>query len=380
MYECIPKGFYMTKKFTGFILLILCFALSLSLMLPACAENGNQESQTKKIQCIAYRGDTAEYEANSKEAVLSAFGKGADFVSVNIRKNADVVLVLCSENAAEVEGVALGEMLTILGEGEVLILDFENELKDEIYELLKEENALSKAYMRIKDSASDIDEWVNSKQQAPEVIGVSSSFNIFTIRGFVKKLSSVSAVQLQSKNYFNVMYGSLAYSLFDIQQGAGVIAPMYDPDLCGQRSDSEDGWNDLIKKNFNVIETNNLEAFVAYRNNADALEESLGKLLYKAEKITAEDYSLVSRENLAKAIETATILLSDDFASCDELQSAYSELNLAVNKLTLKQGEDTQKGALNITAGKVAATVLVGSAILSAQIYTYKMQKDKRRK
>lgn len=370
----------MTKKFTGFILLILCFALSLSLMLPACAENGNQESQTKKIQCIAYRGDTAEYEANSKEAVLSAFGKGADFVSVNIRKNADVVLVLCSENAAEVEGVALGEMLTILGEGEVLILDFENELKDEIYELLKEENALSKAYMRIKDSASDIDEWVNSKQQAPEVIGVSSSFNIFTIRGFVKKLSSVSAVQLQSKNYFNVMYGSLAYSLFDIQQGAGVIAPMYDPDLCGQRSDSEDGWNDLIKKNFNVIETNNLEAFVAYRNNADALEESLGKLLYKAEKITAEDYSLVSRENLAKAIETATILLSDDFASCDELQSAYSELNLAVNKLTLKQGEDTQKGALNITAGKVAATVLVGSAILSAQIYTYKMQKDKRRK
>ena len=176
------------------------------------------------------------------------------------------------------------------------------------------------------------------------------------------------------------MYGSWCYNDYTLRQGTGIAAPMYDPDLCGQRSDSEDGWNDLIKKNFNVIETNNLEAFVAYRNNAVVLEENLEKLLYKAEKITAEDYSLVSRENLAKAIETATILLSDDFASCDELQSAYSELNLAVNKLTLKQGEDTQKGALNITAGKVAAAVLVGLAILSAQIYTYKMQKDKRRK
>ena len=116
MYECIPKGFYMTKKFTGFILLILCFALGVSLMLPACAENGNQASQAKKIQCIAYRGDTAEYKANSKEAVLSAFDKGADFVSVNIRKNADGVFVLCGENEVDIDGVALYEMLALLDE------------------------------------------------------------------------------------------------------------------------------------------------------------------------------------------------------------------------------------------------------------------------
>jgi hypothetical protein len=175
------------------------------------------------------------------------------------------------------------------------------------------------------------------------------------------------------------MYGSLCYRLYR----DNVIAPMYDPDLCGQRSDSEDGWNDLIKKNFSIIETNNTDAFVAYKNNAETLRENLSVLLNKTQEINMQEYSLVSRENLSEAIETAELVL-DGASSCDELQSAYSALLLSVNNLTLKHGEDTQKGALNITAGKVIAAVLVGTAILAAQIYMYKMQKnnksDKRRK
>ena len=200
--------------------------------------------------------------------------------------------------------------------------------------------------------------------------------NVFTVRSFVKKLSDMPAVQLQSKNHFNVMYDSVCNSLYaDI----GAIAPMYDPDLCGQRSDSEDGWNDLIKRNFSIIETNNLEAFVAYKSNATELKKSLVDILSQAENINLDNYSQVSRENLADSIENARVLVNGGAVSCDELQKAQSQLMLAVNKLTLKQGEDTQKGALNITAGKVIATVLVGIAILAAQIYTYKMQKAKKK-
>ncbi len=366
----------MINKIRSFLLVIFCLALGGNFLLPAYAENEISYSSFEELLCISYRGDTAVYEANSEEAVLSAFSKGADFVSANIRKSDTGELLLCGENESEVKGTALKDMLSLLGEDDVLILDFEPVLKDEIYDLLQAEDALSKAYLRIKDSAENINKWVASKDVEPSVIGVCSSFNVFTVRSFVKKLSHLPAVQMQSKNYFNVMYDGICNNLYADKR---VIAPMYNPALCGQRSDSEDGWNDLIKKNFSIIETNNLEAFINYKNNVVEIRENLAVLLEKADKINADEYSQVSRENLADSIETARALVKGGVASCDELQSAYSSLLLSINNLTPKQGEDTQKGALNITGGKVAAAVLVGIAILAAQIYTYKMQKGKKK-
>ena len=67
-------------------------------------------------------------------------------------------------------------------------------------------------------------------------------------------------------------------------------------------------------------------------------------------------------------------------SSVGELESANSQLLLALNRLNLSDGKESQKGALNITAGKVIAAVLVGFAILAGQIYVHKMQKEKRRK
>ena len=367
----------MTKKINTILLIFVC----LMCLTPFTVSAQGSEAcyPPEEVMCISYRGDTALYEQNSKEAVLSAFEKGADFVSVNIMKDGGGELVLCSENAVEVKGTTLKEMLTLLPEEGVLILDFDISLKDEVYNLARSENALSRVWLRIKDSAKNINTWVSSKEQEPVVIGVCSSFNIFTVQSFVKKLNYMPAVQLQSKNYFNVMYGAYCYSHYASREGTRAVAPMYNPDLCGQRSDSEDGWNDLIKKNFSIIETNNLDSFIAYRNNSRVLKEQLSLLLEKAESINAEGYSRVSRENLRDGIERAKGLVSGGVAACDELQSAHSALQLAINNLTLSEGEDTQKGALNITPGKVIAAVLVGSLILAAQIYVYKMHKEKKR-
>ncbi len=365
----------MTKKIYTFLLAIVCSISAFSLIVSA----GNTESYNpcEELMCISYRGDTAIYEANSEEAVLSAFSKGADFVSVSVRKTQSGDFVLCSENTLEVKGVLLKNMISALEENQVLILDFDKEYKDEIYALLKDENALNKVWLRIKDSATEISKWTSDKDDV-NVIGVTSSFNIFTISSFVKKLSHLPAVQLQSKNYFNVMYDSWCYSLYGSDDGTRAVAPMYDPDLCGQRSDSEDGWNNLIKKNFSIIETNNIESFAAYKELNIKLKENLITLVEKAKAIDTEAYSLVSKENLADGIETGEKLINDGLASNDELQSAASSLQRAINNMTLSDGTDTQKGALNITAGKVIAALLVGMVILAAQVYTYKMQKRKK--
>ncbi len=380
IYEKYTKGHGMTKKTKSVLLLLLCLALSCNFLLIAGAENDDKHTKSGLL-CISYRGDTAEYESNSKEAVLSAFQKGADFVSVNIRKSSDSELVLCDESESEVKGTPLKEILTRLGENDVLILDFSYELKDEVYALIESENTFSSAILRINDSAKNIINWLSNKHEETQVIGVYDSFVVFTALNHLKTLSGngVDFVQYQSKNYFNEMFGSLVSKELFSENSTKAVAAAYNPDLCGQRSDSEDGWNDLIKRGFSVIETNNISAFKAYTKANEQSRLELSELYAKAETIDAEQYNTVSKENLLSAIKTAEMLSERNFASSDELQSACSKLILSMENLAFKTGEDTQKGALNITAGKVIAAVLVGFAILAAQIYTYKMQKGKKR-
>lgn len=369
----------MTKRFKIIPLILMCLILGMNINFLAGATNNKTKDDRDGIQCISYRGDTALYEQNSKEAVLSAFSKGADFVSVNVREADDSQLVLCGENEVTISGTALEEILGLISEKDILILDFDKSIKDKVYEALKKEKALSKAYLRIKDSAKNLNSWILSKDEKPMVIGVSSSFNIFTIQGFLKAMAEEPMVDFRSKNYFNVMYGSLCCSRYGEMNTAKVIAPMYDPDLCGQRSDSEDGWNDLIKKNFSVIETNNLDAFISYKNNINKLKNNLEELVIKAEDIALDGLSTVSKENLTNSISQAKALISESTASSDELQSSNSLLLLSINTITSEQGEDTKTGALNITAGKITAAVLVGMLILAAQIFISKMQKEKKR-
>ena len=123
----------------------------------------------------------------------------------------------------------------------------------------------------------------------------------------------------------------------------------------------------------------NFYPFIDYKNNEIELRKNLVALLEKAKEITPDAYSLVSRENLTDAIENAETLINDGLASNDELENAASMLQRSINNLTFSHGEDTQKGALNVTAGKVIAAVIMGIIILSAQIYTYKMQKRKKK-
>ena len=379
IYENHAKGHSMTKKIKSVLLLLICLALSCNFLLVAGAENDDKD--ISGLLSIAYRGDTAEYESNTGEAVLSAFSKGADFVSVNIRKTSDSELVLCDESEIEVKGILLKEMLSLLGEDSVLILDCDAEIKDEVYALIESENAFSLAIIRINDSAENIINWLSDKSEKLQVIGVYDSFVVFTAVSHIKRLSDsgMNFVQYQSKNYFNEMFGSMVSKELFATDSAKAVAAAYNPDLCGQRSDSEDGWNDLIKRGFSVIETNNISAFAAYTKANEQARLELTELYGKAKRIDAEQYNTVSRENLLSAVETAEVLMKRDFASSDELQSACSKLILSMENLAFKTGEDTQKGALNITAGKVIAAVLVGLAILAAQIYTYKMQKGKKR-
>lgn len=394
------------------LLYILTLCLLLTFNIPHfSAVNEADAQEENRLLCISYRGDTANYPENSLEGVLSAFSKGADMVSVSVVMAKDGVLVLgeneslgniCNAHFESIESASyeeltaynlynnrgelteykishLSELLEKTEEDDLIIVDFDWQFRDEIYKISESCNALSRVYLRTKESARTIAEWVASKQVKPNVIGVYDGNIIFNAISHINTLSKagMKLVQYQSKNYFNVMYGPLTTDNFSLNGKPAAIAPMYNPDLCGQRSDSADGWNELIKKGFTAIETNNIEAFRDYTEKNTAVLSELSALTEKAEKMNTERFSLTSKENLSDAVKEAKRVLEGRIKSLNEGENAYSALLLSMNEMKISDGEETTRGALNITAGKVIATVLVGAALLGGQIFVNKQHRRK---
>ena len=396
---------FLALAFTLIITIFSCFS--------AFAVTAEEALTVKnKIIAVSYRGDTENYPENSLEAILSAKEIGADMVSVSVTKTKDNTLILaenenirnfCNTEAdtisdtewAQLENCRLYDnsgkltdckIVTLpvaleKSENIILILDISAEDKDFVYGVVETYDASDRVFLRFKENSNDIVEWVNSKATKPNVIGIYSGNIIWNAISHIENLSEVcSIVQYQSKNYFNVMYGSWVGDRFSAEGKARALAPAYDKELCGQREDNASGWNELIENGFSVIETNNIASLAEYAERADELNESLRKLTEKAEKTDFSVCSDVSADNLQKALKRANEELQSNVSSVGELESANSQLLLAMNRLNLSDSTESQKGALNITAGKIVAAVLVGAAILAGQIYVHKMQQEKRRK
>ena len=396
---------FLALAFTLIITIFSCFSV-----FAVTAEEALTEKN--KIIAVSYRGDTENYPENSLEAILSAKEIGADMVSVSVTKTKDNTLILaenenirnfCNAEAdtisdtewAQLENcrlydnsgkltdckiVTLPEALE-KSEDIILILDILAKDKDFVYGVVEAYDASDRVFLRFKENSNDIVEWVNSKETKPNVIGIYSGNIIWNAISHIENLSEVcSIVQYQSKNYFNVMYGSWVGDRFSAEGKARALAPAYDKELCGQREDNASGWNELIENGFSVIETNNIVSLAEYAERADELNESLRKLTEKAENTDLSAYSDVSADSLQKALKRANEELQSNVSSVGELESANSQLLLAMNRLNLSDSTESQKGALNITAGKIVAAVLVGAAILAGQIYVHKMQQEKRRK
>lgn len=390
--------------------LILAFCLGFT----AFAENLQEHLYNNRdgLIAVSYRGDTENYPENSIEAILSAKELGADMVSVGVQKTKDLLILADDENIrnfcnSESESISAsywdqdlencylydnsGKLTEckvaslydalMVAEDIILILDIAPEDKDTVYDVVKYYNATDRVIFRFKENSEDIVNWVKSKETKPDVIGIYSGNIIWNAISHIENLSEVcSIVQYQSKNYFNVMYGTWVGDRFSAEGKARALAPAYDTELCGQRQDNASGWNELIENGFSVIETNNIASLAEYTKRAEELNVSLKKLAEKAEKTDLSVYSDVSADNLSKALKEANETLQRGVSSVGELENANSQLLLAMNRLNLSDGVESQKGALNITAGKIIATVLVGAAILAGQIYVHKMQQEKRRK
>ncbi len=407
----------MSLKIKNILILLIISALLFSLSLPCLgAEAGYIErlyGEEDRIMCISHRGDTALYPENSLEGILSAEEKGADGVSVGVQKTSDGIYVLTEnkrlssvsdapyESVSEItydelqkyylkdntgaltkyRMVSLSQTIDLTGEYFVIIVDADWTERDGIYELISHFDAFDRIIIRVKESPSKVGEWIASKDKKVNVICPYKGNIIFSAISNFNKMSEIGSpfVQYQSKNYFSVVYGSFFCKRFSDEGAPKAIALMYDLDLSGQRSDSQEGWNEVIEAGYSVIETNNIVSLVSYIDRHQKSGKALAVLAEKARYIDTSLYSQVQSGNLTDAVYYAIELL-EKVSSLDEFEKAYSSLLLSMNELSVSEKDDTQKGQLNITAGKIIAALAVGSVILAAQIFVYKMQEEKKRK
>ncbi len=402
-------------KFSKRLLFIFtfCFIL-LSLSASAFAADGEETGKLignpkGRVVAVSHRGDTAFYPANTLEAVISAEENGADAVSLAVNSTKDGVFVLSEDiplsnicdteyellseityeelircplyastgEKTEYHIISLSDALKELDGSVYLILDIDWNDRDAVFEILNKADALSYVSLRADVSSKDAAKWSEGKI---DVISIYDGNIIWSSISHINNASSgkMTMAEYRTKNYFNVCYGTIVGDNFSAEDKARALAACYDTNLCGKRSDSAEGWDELIKDGFTVIETNNIEGLSAYIREAENMKSSLKQLAAKVNKADTDKYSAVSRENIEYALENADSILGGRAVSLSELQKAYSSLVFSLNEKRAAESAEETEGALNITAGKVIAVVIIGAVLLAAQVFVYKKHKKKK--
>lgn len=400
------------KKMSRVIFFTFVFMCMLCVF--ACAKDNAYEKMLDNkggILSVSYRGDSAQYPKNSLEAVLSAADKGADMISVSVRMSKDGVLFLCEDGylsgvcdtdvsyANELSEKELSKLnlyfgdkvsschlqtlekvLKKLNSKAVLILDNSWEYKDEILSFCRENKMTQCVVLRTDATAKEISSWISQTKSEIKVIGTCKSAIVWKVQGHLSTLSKASQpiVQFQSKNYFNVMYDNFTAKKYSSGDNARALAPMYDKDLCGQRNDNAVGWDEMVERGFSVIETNCIEELKNYIDETNKAYQKLSHLKERAESISLDKYSSGSSDNFKYALSKSEQTLENKNASLGQLQQCFSALLQSINNLTFGEHNDTQRGNLNVTAGKVVATVFFGSLLLAGEIYVHKMRKSRK--
>ena len=385
----------MKRLFTIFAVfaLLCCFAF--------CALAANESG----LVAVSFRGDTAEAPPNSIRAIEAAFDAGADWVSVSVQKTGDGRFVLLEDaslasqtdgadgTAADLDTAAVQALHYRNANGTVsadavatledalaaaagkggLILDNAWDDRDALIAMIGSRSVAVPVCLRTLDSAKKALQWSSAADCVLGVLPVYDGNVVFNAIAHWNYLSTAKQplAQFQSKNYFNVFYQKFTDKRFRTAASTSALAPMYDPDLCGQRSDDAVGWDDLISRGFSAIETGNIRGLAAYIAQCAAEREALRTL---SEQLDEERVSSKGSQ-LEKLGVAAYWLLSDKRASLSQLQNIQSDIKTELRRQGPSGEKDTQKGSFNLTGGKIAVIVIFGALLLGFDVFVYKKKK-----
>lgn len=404
-----------TKKIFAFILSLFT-ALSLSFC--AFAYEIPSFSESGKIMGIAHGGDCSQYPENSLSAVTAAFKSGADFVSLPAVKTLDGMFFVSSydnlgETCAAYSGIVISQMtgadfasksvsltdisgnistekLGALSEAlqiakaykKAIIIDTPWENRNELYSYLVENDVVDSAVFRTDASKREISQFLEITNGSLSVLGVYNGNIIMSAKSYVSSLikNGCGAVQLGTKNPFGVIFNKSMLSSFSPGgYSTRAVISACDPYVCGQRSDSTDGWNDFVDRGYSVIETRDISALNEYIEKTETLRAQLTSLVNTANTLNLSAFSEKSIKDIDKVKKEAVSSLQT-LSSLGKLEKVKSELVYALQNKNAETGESSSKGILNITVGKIAAVIIIGAALIAFQVYIFKKRDIKNKK
>ena len=347
---------------------------------------------------VAFRGETTEHTPNTPEAVLAAAEAGADLVSVAVTKTADgqFVLLTDAQKALVNETQTFSQMqIALFGASSSLLLptletvadlldsraglivDFDISALDALCAYLREHALTDSVLPRVNLPAKTI---VSFTEANPDIrlLGVYRGNVVMNADAFLLRLSAAGLpiVQYQNKNYFCVSFQKFTADRFSKNGNCRAMVNMTKKELCGQRDDSVTGWDDMISRGFSVIETGDIRGLCAYIAQQQATKQALLSSLETAKQTDLSALRAQSAKALSNAIAAGEDAKGEN-ASLSARQSALSALQNA-SATKVPRGEDeTRKGALQITTGKVLTVLFFAVLVLAVQIYFHKKQGNK---
>jgi hypothetical protein len=261
----------------------------------------------------------------------------------------------------------LEDVINTVGTSGVLLIDFDWEIREDVYELVKSLGAFSRVVFKVSAQKNTVSRYIkNSENDLFEVMSGYNGNVVFSARSYVRKSekAGASAVMLGVKNPYGVIFHRSVLSLFDGRARAAV--DMTDPALCGGRADDEVGWNDLAAKGYSIIETDYPERLGAYIASLESEKTALSALLEKANAVDKSGLSAVSVRALEKETKSTEKLLSAH-TSKQELGEQYYRLSNVL--LNLQAGSGSGR---TVTLGRIIAAVFVTALFVLAQLIVYK--------
>lgn len=403
----IIMEFFMRKS------VLLCFVLLLSAAFFFSVGTSAKESfdYNKKIFAIARGGNTANYPQNSLEAIEECISLGnIDAVSATIRKTSDGKFVLfekestdgicCDESGNNVNKIIsetdfstlsqyrlssvaeknigilsesriadLYAVLNLIDGKMLLIADCDEALLDELYDDIYENGFADCVILRCREmSEKELVGW--AKNNGANVIPSYDGNVIFSAVGTYRlaKENGISFAEFTVKNQYGVIFSSFFTSRFD---GVTALASVYDKNLCAQRPDNVEGWENLLSLGYDAVETGNASEFSTYLSLADQSLEKLKKVYSQAKEIDISPYTSASADELTDSLEEAEKIIfskksvsQNDITNCiDNILNASSELEKYDSA-----GGDT----LIVTPMKIFWIVFAVILLASAEIYIYR--------
>lgn len=248
----------------------------------------------------------------------------------------------------------------------LLLVDADWTLREDIYKVLSENEALDSAVMLARGNKKEVSAFLSSKEAMPTVFGAYRGNVIWNATSYIDKTveSGAAGVCLSVKNQYGVIFNQTVLSHF--KNGGRAAVNMTDPDLCGGREDNVRGWDEMSGKGYSVVITQNIPALRAYIERVGKEKANLAALIELAQKQNTAVCSTASANALKKEMQSAKEILSTQNSENELMQSAYA-LQTALNHLENRTENDSSRDT-TVNTGRIVAAVLVIAGMLGLEV------------